>query len=47
MSAKLYRKMRKIVKQEYARELAGMCAFPFWRRVRIALTIILGVGGKT
>lgn len=44
MSNKIYRKMRKIVKQEYTRELAGLCAFPFWRRVRIAIRIILGVG---
>ena len=42
MSAKLYRKMRKFVREEYNKELRGMCNYPILRRIRIALRILIG-----
>ena len=46
MSQSSLRKMKKMmrvyVKKEYDAELRGMCNYKFWRRVRIAIRIILG-----
>jgi hypothetical protein len=46
MSQSSLRKMKKLMKAyvraEYDKELKGMCNYPFWRRVKIALRIILG-----
>jgi hypothetical protein len=39
---RMQRVMREFVREEYRKELSGMCNYPFWRRVRIALRIILG-----
>jgi hypothetical protein len=43
MSNKTFKKMRKAVRTEYRKELAGMCRYPFGRRVGIAWRIFWGI----
>jgi hypothetical protein len=39
---RMKKQMKAFVKEQYDEELRGMCAYKFWRRVGIAIRIVLG-----